>query len=166
MELPYERVGPLVESAGSKGPRGTDGGTAELISWLSLGIGFVGSWATFATHSALRRLGSLAMSVGLNVFCLAGLYAVLHAPLADHPFFLVLAAFPVFAAFRVRGSHVETQVPLFDFVYWQQPLTEVGQPHATRRGSLLVRAGGPWPRRGWRRVGRGGRPWPTGRRGQ
>jgi Na+/phosphate symporter len=67
-------------------------GTAELISWLSLGTAFAGVFGIFATTIGLRRLGSMAMGTGLTIFCLAGLYTVLHDSLADNPLYSSLAS--------------------------------------------------------------------------
>lgn len=60
-------------------------GTAELIGWVALAIGFAGAFGIFATNRALRRTGSVAMSAGLVVFCLITLHTVLSHALAGNP---------------------------------------------------------------------------------
>ncbi len=60
-------------------------GTAELIGWTGLAVGFAGVFGIFATNRALRRLGTLAMSVGLMVFALVALHTALNHALAGHP---------------------------------------------------------------------------------
>ncbi|MFC7401950.1 hypothetical protein [Citricoccus sp. GCM10030269] len=45
-------------------------GTAELIGWTGLAVGFAGVFGIFATNRALRRLITLAMNAGLMVFAL------------------------------------------------------------------------------------------------
>ncbi|MBB5748017.1 hypothetical protein [Micrococcus sp. TA1] len=60
-------------------------GTAELIGWAALAIGFAGAFGIFAINRALRRAGSVAMSVGLVVFCLIALHTVLDHAVAGSP---------------------------------------------------------------------------------
>lgn len=60
-------------------------GTAELVGWSALAIGFAGAFGIFATHRALRRLGTLAMGAGLMVFALVALHTALDHALGDNP---------------------------------------------------------------------------------
>lgn len=73
-------------------------GAAELISWISLGTAFAGVCSIFTTNRALRRPGILAMGTGLTIFCLAGLYTVLHDSLAESPLYPFLAVCTVLMA--------------------------------------------------------------------
>ena len=60
-------------------------GTAELIGWTALAVGFAGAFGIFATSRVLRRLGTLAMNVGLMVFALITLHTALNHALAGSP---------------------------------------------------------------------------------
>ncbi|HRO93951.1 hypothetical protein [Citricoccus sp.] len=59
--------------------------TAELIGWAALAIGFAGAFGIFSRGHALRRIGSLAMSGGLVVFCLITLHTPLNYALSGNP---------------------------------------------------------------------------------
>lgn len=73
-------------------------GTAELIGWAALAIGFTGAFGIFATNRALRRLGTLAMSAGLMVFALVALHTVLNHALAGSSALLIIWSLSVPAA--------------------------------------------------------------------